>query len=75
MQICAPLDIDLICGLILIFLCGLLSFRDDTDNICFIRKSVHLSLPNNVFTFNTAVVASVGLSKLQVIQHSIIADS
>ena len=31
-QICVPLNIDLICGLVLIFLCGLLSVSDDTDN-------------------------------------------
>ena len=31
MQICVPLNIDLICGLFLIYLCGLLSASDDTD--------------------------------------------
>ena len=31
-QICVPPNIDLICGLVLIFLCGLLSVSDDTDN-------------------------------------------
>ena len=31
-QICVPRNIDLICGLVLIFLCGLLSVSDDTDN-------------------------------------------
>ena len=30
MQICVPQNIDLICGLVLIFLCGLLSVSDDT---------------------------------------------
>ena len=30
-QICVPVNIDLICGLILIFLCGLLSVSDNTD--------------------------------------------
>ena len=29
MQICVPPNIDLICGLVLIFLCGLLSELDD----------------------------------------------
>ena len=31
MQICVPLNIDLICGLVLIFFCGLLSVSDDTN--------------------------------------------
>ena len=31
MQICVPQNIDLICGLVLTFLCGLLSVSDDTD--------------------------------------------
>ena len=31
MQICVPPNIDLICGLVLIFLCGLLLVSDDTD--------------------------------------------
>ena len=31
MQICIPQNIDLICGLVLIFYCGLLSVSDDTD--------------------------------------------
>ena len=31
-QICVPPNIDLICGLILIFLRGLLSVSDDTNN-------------------------------------------
>ena len=31
MQICVPPNIDLICGLVSIFLCGLLSVSDDTD--------------------------------------------
>ena len=31
MQICVPPNIDLICGLVLIFLCGLLSVSDDND--------------------------------------------
>ena len=31
MQICVPPNIDLICGLVLIFLCELLSVSDDTD--------------------------------------------
>ena len=31
MQICVPENIDLICGLVLIVLCGLLSVSDDTD--------------------------------------------
>ena len=31
-QICVPPNIDLICGLVLIFLRGLLSVSDDTDN-------------------------------------------
>ena len=31
-QICVPPNIDLICGLFLIFLCGLLSVSVDTDN-------------------------------------------
>ena len=32
MQICVPPNIDLICGLVLIFLCEFLSVSDDTDN-------------------------------------------
>ena len=31
-QIRVPPNIDLICGFVLIFLCGLLSVSDDTDN-------------------------------------------
>ena len=31
MQICVPTNNDLICGLVLVFLCGLLSVFDDTD--------------------------------------------
>ena len=31
MQFCVPPNIDLICGLGLIYLCGLLSVSDDTD--------------------------------------------
>ena len=31
-QICVPPNIDLICGLVLIFLCGLLSVSEETDN-------------------------------------------
>ena len=31
MQICVPQNIDLICGLVLIFLCGLLSVSEETD--------------------------------------------
>ena len=31
-QICVPRNIDIICGLILIFICVLLSVSDDTDN-------------------------------------------
>ena len=31
MQICVSPNIDLICGFVLIFLCGLLSVSDDTD--------------------------------------------
>ena len=31
MQICVPPNIDLICGLVLTFLCELISVSDDTD--------------------------------------------
>ena len=59
MQICVPPNIDLIGGLVSIFLCGLLSVSDDTTIYnCFRQKSVYLSLPKNIFTFNTAVVAA-----------------
>ena len=31
MQICVPQNIDLICGLVLVFLCGLQSVSEDMD--------------------------------------------
>ena len=60
MHICVPQNIDLICGLILIFLCGLLSVSDDTDyHNCLRQKSTHLRLPKIVFTFKAAVFTAV----------------
>ena len=59
MQICVPPNIDQICGLILIFIYGLLSVSDDTDYYnCFRQKSIYPSLPNFFFTLNTAVVTA-----------------
>ena len=76
MQICVPPNIDLICGLVLIFFCGLVSVSDDTDYSYLLQtKSVHLSLSSNVFTLNTAVVGSICWLKLQVAQNLIIAGS
>ena len=57
-KIRVPPNIELICGFILIFLCGLLSVSDDTDN-SFRQKSVHLHLPKTYFTFSTAVITIV----------------
>ena len=60
-QICVPPNIDLICGLVLIFLCGLLSVSDDIDNSLLLQTKIGSSsfLLNNL-TFNTAVVTTVG---------------
>ena len=38
MQICVPPNIDLICGLVLFFLCELLSVSDDTDYLWLLQK-------------------------------------
>ena len=76
MQICVPLNIDLICGRVLIFLCGLLSVSDDTTiQNCFRHKSVHLRLPHFFYLQYSCCYGSMGRSKLQVVQNLIIADS
>ena len=62
MQICVhvPPNIDLICALVLIFLCGLLSASDDTDYSKLLQTIVSSSkIALNDFTFNTAVVMAV----------------
>ena len=59
-QIRVPPNIDLICGFVLIFLCGLLSVPTiPILHNCFRQKSVHLRLPKTIFIFNTAVVTAV----------------
>ena len=57
-QMCVPPNINIICGHILIFLRGLLSVSDDTDN-CFRQKSVPPRLSKTFFSFNTAAVTAV----------------
>ena len=75
-------NIDLICVLVLIFLCGLLSVSDDTDYSKMLQtkfSSSKFASKYFLFTFNTAVehYCSIGQSKLQVLQYLIIhvADS
>ena len=59
MQMCVQPNIDLICELILIFLCGLLSVSDDTDYLLLLQTNVSLSkFAKNIFTFNIAVVTA-----------------
>ena len=71
MKICVPLNIDLICGLVLIFFCGLLSVPDDTNNTCYRHKSVHL-----VFTSNIVyLLRQFGMVKTSSVQNLLIADS
>ena len=43
MQICVPPNIDLICGAVLISLCGLLSVSDDTDYSYLLQTKVRPS--------------------------------
>ena len=43
MHIYVPLNIDLICGLVLIFLCGLLSVSNDTDYSLLLQTKVSSS--------------------------------
>ena len=43
-QICVPPNIDQICGLVLIFLCGLLSVSYNTDNSKLLQAEVSSSL-------------------------------
>ena len=61
MQICVPPNIDLICGLVSIFLCGLLttSLRGYRVFIIVSEKNQFIQVCLNFFTFNTAVVMAV----------------
>ena len=43
MQICVLSNIDLTCGLVLIFFCGLLSVSTDTDYLQLLQTEVSLS--------------------------------
>ena len=64
MQICVPLNVGLICGLVLIFLCGLLSVSDDTTiHNCFRQKSVYLSLPKIFLPLIQLLLLQNGLVK------------
>ena len=64
MQICVPPNIDLSCGLVLIFLCGLLSVSEDTDYSKLQQTKVSSSKFAKIyFTFNTAVVTAKWASK------------
>ena len=77
MQICVAPNIDLICGLALLFLCGLLSVSDDTDYSFLLQTKVSSSkFDQNIFTFNTAVnTAEWASPKIQAVQKLIIAES
>ena len=63
MQICVPLNINLICGLVLIFLLGYYQSPPiPTIHTCFRQNSLHLRLPS-FFTINTAVVMAIFASQ------------
>ena len=65
-----PLNIDLLCGLVIIFLCGLLQVLTiQTDHNCFKQKSAHLAFISNRF-YNlicvTVVITTVLVGKTSV---------
>ena len=68
MQICVHQNIDLICGLVLIFLCGLLDlYQSPTIRIihnCFRQRSAHLRLSKIFFIFKAAVLLQFGAVKI-----------